>query len=113
MAVYLLHFSGRLGNTSNPHGAAQHYVGFTNGETVEARLEAHRHGNGARITAAAVRAGLDLELARVWEEGDRDLEHWIKRQKHHKRFCPICGRGSGELGRSSGRTSDPTIRGGD
>jgi len=92
MAVYLIHFSAPLGDLANPHGAAQHYVGFTNGETVETRLETHRRGHGARITAAAVRAGLDLKLARVWLEGDRELEKWLKRQKNHRRFCPLCER---------------------
>ena len=92
MAVYLIHFSKPLGDTSNPRGQAQHYCGFTNGETVEARLARHQRGDGARICAAAVEAGAELLLARVWEDGDRELERWVKRQKRHRRFCPICRR---------------------
>jgi len=90
LSVYLLHFSEPLGDLDNPHGYAQHYVGWTHDETVEARLKSHKAGWGAKITAAAVESGLDLILARVWEDGDHELELWIKRQKQHRRFCPIC-----------------------
>jgi hypothetical protein len=87
--VYLIHFDRPLGDVTNPHGTAQHYIGFANGDGLEARLEAHRSGNGARIMAAVEREGIGWQVVKTWP-GDRDLERRLKCQKHAARFCPIC-----------------------
>jgi predicted GIY-YIG superfamily endonuclease len=88
--VYLLHFSQPLGNTANPHGYAQHYIGYCKDGELDRRLAVHRSGNGARIMAAVRAAGIGYTVAVVWGERGRDYERWLKRQKHASRFCPIC-----------------------
>lgn len=79
--VYLLHFSAAIG------GHARHYVGWTSDLT--ARLEVHRAGNGARLTRAAARLQIAMEVVASWP-GTRSLEAKIKRQGNHCRHCPIC-----------------------
>ena len=89
MAVYLIHFDRPLGNPDNPRGQAQHYIGFA--VDLEARLEAHRRGNGSALMAAVMRAGIGWQVARTWPDGDRDLERRLKRMKAAPRLlCPIC-----------------------
>lgn len=78
--VYLLHFS-------QPLAHAQHYLGAT--DNLEARLEAHRAGNGSPLVRAAIAAGIEVSLARTWE-GTWELEKQLKRRKHSAKFCPIC-----------------------
>jgi len=73
--VYLIHFERPIGDLDNPRGQAQHYLGFT--EDLEARLEAHRTGNGSAIMAAVARAGVGWHLVRTWA-GDRNLERRLK-----------------------------------
>ena len=80
MPVYLLHFSERFKH-------AGHYLGFA--EDLEARLERHRAGRGARLVEVITEAGLDFQLVRTWN-GDRVLERQLKRQKNGPRLCPIC-----------------------
>ena len=43
MYVYLLHFDEPIGDTGNPRGQAQHYIGCC--EDLPARLETHRKGH--------------------------------------------------------------------
>jgi len=99
MAVYLLHFE-------TPYRHAQHYVGFT--EDLEARLERHRAGNGARLLEVVTQAGIAWELVRAWPRGSRELERAIKRAGHSPRLCPVCNPEGcwrmrrGEDGRSRG-----------
>ena len=90
MTVYLLHFERPLGDVSNPHGQAQHYIGFT--DDLDARLDAHRKGNGAAIMAAVSRAGIGWTLAQTCA-GGRDLEKQLKRRKKARCLCPLCKRG--------------------
>jgi predicted GIY-YIG superfamily endonuclease len=78
--VYLIHFD-------TPLHHARHYLGWTT--DLEARLEAHRQGNGARLMEVITEAGITWKLARTWE-GGRELERHLKRQKNSPRFCPIC-----------------------
>jgi hypothetical protein len=85
--VYLLHFDQPLGDRSNPHGQAQHYIGWT--PRLSRRLWVHRQGRGARIVAAVVARGLGFRLARTWPGGP-DLERRIKNRKEAPRLCPIC-----------------------
>ena len=88
--VYLIHFDQPIGDLNNPHGQAQHYIGYT--DDLEARLKRHRQGNGAAIMAAVKAAGIDWQLVRVWD-GDRGLERKLKAQKNSPRLCPICREG--------------------
>lgn len=87
--VYLLHFD-------RPLQHAQHYLGFAS--RLEARLEHHRNGTGARLMAVVRDAGIGFVLARTWA-GDRTLERQLKNRHMHRRLCPICtpnaGRGRG------------------
>lgn len=87
MTVYLLHFDVPIGDPSNSHGMAQHYMGCS--DNLEERLKAHRHGYGAAIMAAVSRAGIDWQLARTWD-GGRDLERQLKRRKNARFLCPLC-----------------------
>lgn len=89
MTVYLIHFSQPIGSPSNPKGKAQHYIGWTPDDNLDARLADHRAGRGAHITRAAVMAGIELILARTWP-GSRKTERHIKSRKEAPRLCPIC-----------------------
>ena len=88
MAVYLLHFNP-------PYKHARHYLGYVNGgqEAVQARLDTHRRGRGARLVAVAFAAGCEIELARVWLDGDRKFERLLKKRRNVPRLCPTCRKG--------------------
>ncbi|GAB4577486.1 MAG: hypothetical protein Fur0022_02170 [Anaerolineales bacterium] len=96
MPVYLLHFSERFHH-------AGHYLGFA--EDLEARLERHRAGRGARLVEVITEAGLDFQLVRTWN-GDRVLERQLKRQKNGPRLCPIC-KGFADKGEKPSPTDEP------
>lgn len=80
--VYLIHFSPAYKH-------AKHYLGYA--ENVESRFALHKVGGGARLTQVAVQAGCQLILARVWEDGDRQLERKLKNRKDAPALCPVCG----------------------
>jgi hypothetical protein len=79
--VYLLHFD-------RPLAHARHYLGWA--VDFHDRVDAHLAGNGARIVAAAVRAGIHVELVRTWDGVDRAFERRLKDGGSHLRLCPIC-----------------------
>jgi len=85
--VYLIHFEHPLGDSSNPHGQARHYLGFT--KDLEARLARHRKCNGSAILAAVTQAGIGWECVRTWH-GGRELERRLKQRKDSPKLCPIC-----------------------
>ncbi len=85
--VYLIHFDRPIGDLSNPRGQARHYLGYT--ENLEARLEAHRSGNGSRLMEVIAEARISWTVARTWE-GGRSLERKLKNQHNGPRLCPIC-----------------------
>ena len=87
--VYLLHFERPIGDLSNPHGQAQHYLGYAERD-VEARLAVHLTGRGAKIVKAAVQQGIKIELIRVWPGGDRTFERRLKRANNLPRLCRRC-----------------------
>lgn len=89
MPCYLLHFDRPLGNPSNPRGQAQHYLGSTD-RAIEQRFAEHLSGRGAKITRAAVERGIQLQVVRVWHEGSRELEIWLKEAHRNALYCPIC-----------------------
>lgn len=85
--VYLIHFAEPIGNRANRRAQAQHYIGYT--DDLEARIAAHREGQGAAIMAGCKRAGVDWAVVRTWE-GDRELERRLKRWHKARQLCPEC-----------------------
>jgi predicted GIY-YIG superfamily endonuclease len=81
MAVYLLHFV-------QPYVHARHYIGHS--PEVQARVNAHLHGRGARLTQVVHDAGIGMIWVRTWEDGDRKLERKLKNWHNGSKFCPIC-----------------------
>lgn len=79
--VYLLHLSTKVADH------AGHYCGWT--RDLQARLEEHRAGRGARLLAVCRERGITFELARTWA-GSRQDERRIKRMKAGPRLCPVC-----------------------
>lgn len=80
-SVYLLHFD-------TPLKHARHYLGWS--IDVESRLKHHLKGTGAKIVAAAVRAGIKVSLVRQWVDKDRNFERQLKNQNNSPRLCPVC-----------------------
>ena len=66
---------------------AGHYLGYA--ANLEARLEQHASGTGARLTQVVAQAGIQWKLVRTWE-GDRSVERKLKNQHNGKRLCPLC-----------------------
>ena len=85
-AVYLLHFAPAYRH-------AGHYLGYA--EDLGPRINAHMHGQGARLTQVAHNAGCTLVLARVWPEASRKDERRLKQWHGAAQLCPIC---RGEVG---------------
>ena len=83
MCVYLIHFDEKY------HHAA-HYIGFCEEGKVEARLERHKSGGGARLLQVLNEKGIDYKIVRVWRDKDRNFERKLKNHKKSSRHCPIC-----------------------
>ena len=81
--VYTLHLDPPLGH-------AKHYTGF--GKDLDARLEAHAHGAGARLTQVQLERGGTWRLASA-EPGTRDRETQLK-ERGASRRCQICRDGA-------------------
>ena len=79
--IYLLHFD-------RAYFHARHYLGWTEGE-IERRLDRHMVGTGARLISVVTKAGIGMEVARLWA-GTRALERQLKKRKNGPRLCPIC-----------------------
>jgi len=79
--VYLLHFI-------EPYRHARHYLGVA--DDLSARLDEHRRGAGARLTAVVLEHGGSWVVARTWV-GGRRLERKLKARHSGVRLCPICG----------------------
>src|SRR5262249_28678879 len=78
--IYLLHFS-----EADRH--AKHYRGYA--ADLDARLERHRSGQGARLLAVLKSAGVGWECVRTWS-GSRALERRLKNRKEAPKLCPVC-----------------------
>lgn len=63
------------------------YLGYA--EDLEARIERHRKGSGARLVAVFVENWIGFTIARTWP-GDRKEERRINNLKNSPRLCPIC-----------------------
>lgn len=81
MAVYIIHFE-------RPFKHARHYVGFA--KHVQARIDHHRNGTGARLMSVIREAGISWIVSRIWKRGDRTFERRIKNRKSTPRLCPVC-----------------------
>jgi len=80
--LYLIQFSKPLGNARKQ---ARYYLGYCEDGRLDERLAEHRSGQGAKITAAAVRIGAELNV--VWTGvGDRNDERKLKNRRHHHRL---------------------------
>jgi predicted GIY-YIG superfamily endonuclease len=80
--VYLIHFEQKLSH-------AQHYIGFAEND-LEQRIEKHKSGLGAKILRAANQAGINWNVVKVWDNGDRTFERKLKNQKKARCLCPVC-----------------------
>jgi predicted GIY-YIG superfamily endonuclease len=78
--VYLICFD-------HPYRHARHYMGWTT--ALNARLQAHAAGRGARLMEVITAAEIGFTLARTWQ-GTRNLERRLKNRGGHARLCPIC-----------------------
>jgi predicted GIY-YIG superfamily endonuclease len=78
--VYLIHLD-------TPYKHARHYTGWTT--DLDARLQAHRNGHGARLMQVITAAGITWRLARTWP-GGRSRERAIKDRHEAPRLCPEC-----------------------
>lgn len=96
--VYLLHFSGKVGNTSNSRAQAQHYIGWCT--DLHHRMTVHYTDpvHGASLVYAAYHTfNLEVTVARLWE-GDWLVEKWLKGSrklgftgyKDAPALCPEC-----------------------
>jgi hypothetical protein len=89
--IYLLHFDTPIAPGRH---TCQHYLGYTN--DLGGRIEAHRQGQGARLTQVALERGITFQLVRVWH-GDRGRERQLKNRKESPRLCPVCNAGAARL----------------
>ena len=105
MTVYLLHFSRPIGNPANTRGQAQHYIGSA--EDLEARLQEHRSGRGAKITAYLAASGIDWKCVRIWDGGRRQ-EKKLKARHNATRLCPVCAEQARERQRAYPRRRSRT-----
>lgn len=83
--VYLLHFEQKFKH-------AAHYLGST--INLEARLELHRVGSGARLMEVIAEHGISWHVSKIWQcespEQARLLESRLKGWHHDGRLCPEC-----------------------
>src|SRR5436190_351546 len=68
--VYLIHFEEKLHH-------AQHYIGYVD-NNLKQRIRKHRSNKGAKLLIAVNSKGIQWEVVRVWEDGDRQLERRLK-----------------------------------
>ena len=80
--VYLIHFNEKLHH-------AQHYIGFVE-KNLKQRIKKHKSNKGAKLLIAVNEKGIQWEVVKVWEEGDRSLERQLKNRKKARCFCPVC-----------------------
>lgn len=79
--TYLLHFSRR-------YVRAQHYLGFTT--RLDERIKQHLRGRGSPLVRAVRRAGIQVSLARTWEQVTSKFERRGHQRNHASEWCPIC-----------------------
>lgn len=87
--VYLIHFERAIGSATNPRGRAQHYLGWS--AKLGDRMDAHRHGNGARLMEVLAERGVAWTLVRTWQ-GPRSTERRLKNWHKARQLCPLCNK---------------------
>jgi hypothetical protein len=102
--LYLFCFrnaDGSKGWVGEPgQNGAAHYLGFAPQRRrsykrgLAERVDAHRRGAGAKVTAAAVRAGLDLVIARTWRPATEAEEKYLKDRNNPGQLCFLCHPGT-------------------
>jgi hypothetical protein len=89
MALYLLHFTIRLGGAGRI--GAQHYLGWSTANELLYRIAEHQHGTAnCAITEAVRQRGGGLVPVYVRWKGNRSEERYLKRNGHLSQWCPIC-----------------------
>jgi predicted GIY-YIG superfamily endonuclease len=78
--VYLLHFN-------RPYHHARHYVGFTT--NIERRVKRHQDGRGSPLIEAAISAGIEFTVARLWNNVTGRFERRIH-EMEARLLCPMC-----------------------
>lgn len=109
MTVYLIHLEEAVGKAQTDEERAanglpprvrafkkvsRHYIGATADNSAEAlheRLHTHYAGHGSKFLAAAREQGIRFTVAKVWPEGDFELERKLKNRKNAPKLCPVCG----------------------
>lgn len=82
--LYLIHFD-------RPYKHARHYLGWTkSADTLDARLDHHRAGTGARLLAVLKREGIGWQVSRTWLDGTKQDERKLKRTRNLPHYCPVC-----------------------
>lgn len=84
MTVYLIHFNQKITNH------AQHYIGYT--ADLTRRMNEHFAGKrtAGRLVQVAKHRRIGFVLARVWDDGDREMERRLKSRHNAAKLCPIC-----------------------
>lgn len=81
--TYLLHIDP-------PFKHAKHYCGCS-GISVLDRIEVHLTGHGVPLVRAALAAGCEVILVRVWENQGFEFEQHLKQKyKNSPQLCPLC-----------------------
>jgi len=90
MAVYLIHSDIELG--TGVKGRAQHYLGYAEDYRLWQRLSEHAlvGSTNPAIIRAFLSRGATLRLVRVWPDGGRALEKYLKSMGQQRRLCPVC-----------------------
>ena len=82
---YLVCFSEPFHGGNGRHIGARHYVGYS--DNIAERLATHRKRQGSPLLAAALDAGIDWRLVRVWPGEGRAFERRLH-NRHGSRLCP-------------------------
>jgi hypothetical protein len=85
--LYLLCFRERLGTEKH---SIQHYLGYA--DDLDARIQRHRDGRGARITQVLKERGIGFDVIAVWP-GNRHIENELKLHSATP-ICPRCTPGA-------------------
>lgn len=81
-----MHFDTPIGNKNQ---LARHYLGYA--KNLNNRIKEHKNGtSGARLMEVCHERKVTFQLARVWPDGNKDLERKLKRRKNAPLLCPIC-----------------------
>lgn len=79
--VYLLHLDPPLKH-------AKHYLGYS--KNIAERFVTHVSGRGSPLVRAALAAGSEVSLVRVWDHAPQTLERTLKKRKNVPLLCPKC-----------------------